>query len=235
MKRGSASLIATLIVLAAAPCLIFGKPRTGVVTVAGLRRPVRIAVLPGHDGLARNPRPAKLCAYAVPGGARVDCFEPRAKGWAFFGNPRARTVRLTGSEKAVLFSASSNGGGSGSATLWALLIFGRDRKWKNLLPVVTTSEQSDHLYWFSSDISPYGLFTIADYVWEKGEFHFSEHRYRIETFEFCPLGGTYALADQFVTRRKFPGLDEVDTIRVIEPNFKEIDERLLRRRPLPCP
>lgn len=213
-----------LVLGVAAPALAFGKTQSGPVAVWGGEHPVRISVFAGHD--AEAPAPAKLCAYATPSGVTVDCFEARSSGRAFFGQPKFEIVPFAGSEKAVLFTARYSAGGSGSSNLWVILTFGRDHKWKNLLPNLTLSEQSDHLFWSSGDISTFGLFTVADYVFQKGETHFGAHRYRIRTFEFCRSKHSYVLADEFVTKDKYPGLDEADTIRVIKPNLSRIQKRL---------
>ena len=210
----------------AAPALAFGKTQNSPVTIWGGKHPVRISVVAGRDDVAAAPTPAKLCAYATPSGVRVDCFQARSSGRAFFGQPKFKIVPFTGSERAVLFTARYSAGGSGSSNLWALLVFGRGHKWKNLLPSLTTSEQSDHLYWSSGDFSSFGLFTVADYVFLKGETHLGAHRYRIRTFELCRSKDTYVLADEFVTKGKYPGLDEADTVRVIEPNLSLIQKRL---------
>jgi hypothetical protein len=226
--------MAVLLLASGASGLMFGKPQQSAVAIWGLKHLVRVSTLAGHSDVTGTPTPATLCAYSVAGGATIDCFQARASGQVFFGQPNLDFVSFTDSEKAVIFTARFDAGGSGSSSLWALLVFGQNGKWRNLLPVLTTSEQSDHLYWRSGDVSGFGLFSVADYIFEKGETHFGTHKYDIRTFEFCPSRGTYVLADQFITKETYPGLDAVDAVRVIEPNLSLIRQRLLEHRPEAC-
>lgn len=164
----------------------------------------------------------------------ISCFKAEVSGRVFFRRPLVKIVTLRDSKNGVLFEASYSASGSGSSNYWALLLFGSGGRWKNLLPEVTTSEQGEELYWHSAELSPYGLFTAADYRWGKGETHFGPHRYDIKTYEFCSSRGMYILADQYLTSAKFPGLDETDTINVIKANLVEIRKRLLSRARSAC-
>lgn len=217
--------IVVLVISTGSLGLAFGRHESRI-AIWGLKRPVRISVLAGFRNHNDIPTPAKLCAYFTSG-VKVDCFQARTSGRDFFLQPRTDVVPFADSRKAVIFTARYSAGGSGSSDFWALLVFGKDRKWKNLLPVLTTSEQSEHLYWSSRNVSQFGLFSVADSVYQKGEAHFGRHHYKIETFEFFPAKDAYVLADQFVTSKKFPGLDETNTIHVIQQNLQVIREHLL--------
>lgn len=199
------------------------------VSIWGSQSRVRLVTKPGHSTpTGEETTAARVCAYTRAPRAAATCFSAKTPRETFFAAPRATVVPFVGSGNAVLFTADYNAGGSGTGHLWALLVFGSGGHWKNLFPLLTSSEQSDVLYWHLPRASRYGLFTVAEYTWEKGETHFSRHRYEIKTYEFCASRDTYVLADAFLTRAKFPGLDETDTISVIKPSLAQIQKRLLR-------
>lgn len=221
-------IIAALLALGTAWGAQSGAMTARPVVVWGLAKPVRVVTTAGSSTPSGAIAPANVCAYPNNSKTPLSCFKAEISGRDFFRRPMARIVAFAGSKHGVLFEASYNAGGSGSSNFWALLVFGSRGSWKDLLPDVTTSEQGDELYWHSAELSPYGLFTVADYKWGKGETHFGPHKYEIKTYKFCPSRGAYVLADQYLTSAKFPGLDETDAISVIKPSFAEIRARLLR-------
>lgn len=147
------------------------------VRISGREGPVRIGSVAGKGGVG-----ARLCATDALTGAAIDCFEARANGRRSPDRPDAEVVPLSDTENAVLFGARDNLGGSGSSNFWALLVFGANGKWNDLLPAITISEQSDHLYWSSRKVSRWGIFSVADYIADEKETHFGLHRLHDQKF-----------------------------------------------------
>lgn len=208
----------------------------GSIQLFGYDKPVRIRVTTGF-GSVESPQPfvpAVICVDSIEPGGTLDCFAAKTKKDVYFDDPRVKFIAITDSHEAVLFSANLNYSGSGWTWLWSLLILNRDGLWQNLFPEITSSNQSEHLFWSSPALSSYKVFTVADFIWAEGETHFSAHRYEIKSYEYCPSTSKYFLADDFTTKQKFPGLDDADKLDVIHPMLPEIQRRLRQRAAKAC-
>ena len=140
-------------------------------------------------------------------------------------NATARDVKLTTGATLVLFTAESSAGGSGSLTSIALLE-NRSGQLIDLLPTVTVTNQSEYRVWNLPTISAMPILITADYVWSAGETHFARHRYRITGYVYDKQAGRYVQRSEYVTEKKYVGLDERDAIRVLEPEKAMILKRL---------
>jgi hypothetical protein len=108
------------------------------------------------------------------------------------------------------------GCGSGTLTSYALLTVNHC-EFVNLLPEVELTNQSEFKLWNLPQFSHLPVLVTADFIWEfeAGETHFAPHRYRIEAFVFNAKSGRYLQRVRYETTKKYPGLDEVDEIRVL--------------------
>lgn len=127
----------------------------------------------------------------------------------------------------LLFTAVASGGGSGNATHLALLKTGKDNKLANLLPEgLAITEQGEYKFWPEPSVSPMPLFVKADYIWNKGETHFSRHKFRVSVYVFGDAAQAYQRRDEYITVKKYPSLDETGVINVLGFEKVQILSRL---------
>ena len=155
------------------------------------------------------------------------CFAPPANKSIFGLYPKARIVGKLHGHDLILFNATSSGGGSGTLTYFALL----DRQsfdFVNLLPTVQLTNQSEYKMWSLPEISKTPVVVTADFVldFKAGETHFSRHRYEVNRYVFEPNLGRYVGRVSYVTRDKYPGLDELDAVRVLDTERATLLSRL---------
>jgi hypothetical protein len=175
------------------------------------------------DGIPRTA--AQLC---IGSNATRHCYAPPTQAPPFGLNPKTRSIRNASGTSLVLFTAESWAGGSGSLTILALLDIS-DARLKNLLPELKVTNQSEYHLWNLPSISAMPVLVTADYVWADGETHFARHRYRVTSFVYDKQAGRYLQRDQYVTGKKYPGLDAADEIKVLEPERASILAKLQRR------
>ncbi|MGA9527668.1 MAG: hypothetical protein WBS24_06100 [Terriglobales bacterium] len=172
---------------------------------------------------------ARLC---IGPASSEQCYEPSpVPDLAPFGlNAMARGVKLVTGARLVLFTAEAYEGGSGSLTSIALLE-NRTGKLIDLLPTVRVTNQSEYRMWNLPTISELPILVTADYIWNinAGETHFAQHLYRITSYVYDKQAGHYVQRDEYVTKKKYAGLDDTDEIRVLEPEKPTILKRLQRR------
>ncbi len=183
----------------------------------------------GTASIAANgtaePPPARVCVLARAGKA---CYSPpRAASVPldFSYDPHAEVVALSAGRDALFFTATASGGGSGSLTSLALLDFD-GRRLRDLLPPLALTNQSEYRFWHEPGRPV--LLATADFVWGKGETHFSAHRYDIRVYGPGP-DGRFVRLDRYTTRHKYPGLDDVEELSVLEGERRVILTRLKSR------
>jgi hypothetical protein len=172
-------------------------------------------VLPGKtdaDGFPETP--ARICLG--PAGTE-HCYAPPSEKYAFGLEPKARVVAKLDGKNLILFTATFSGGGSGTLTNVALLEE-QSCDFVNLLPTVQLTNQSEYKLWDLSQSSKLPALVTADFVWDfkAGETHFAPHRYTINMYVFDPKLGRYQQRIQYVTAKKYSGLDESDSVRVLD-------------------
>jgi hypothetical protein len=173
---------------------------------------------------------AKLCLLKAAG----TCFQmPSNKEYSggsvtyeFGLDPVGEKVPVTGGGSVVLFSAQFSGGGSGTLDRLAILRYGADGRIVNLLPYVGVTNQNDRAIWQISTVSNFPILVTADFDWAEGETHFSEHRYVVKAYKFDPEKDRYLEALSYKTSKKYPGLDDVDRINVLNAERTQILRRL---------
>ncbi len=131
-----------------------------------------------------------------------------------------------------------SGCGSGTLTDFALLTV-RDGEFVNLLPRVRLTNQSEYKLWSLPQFSKLPILLTADFIWDfetmqksnfNEETHFASHRYHIEVFAFDARSGRYLQKVHYETTKKYPGLDEADKIRVLDPEKPVILAKLAQAR-----
>ncbi|MGB6194565.1 MAG: hypothetical protein WBF42_19025, partial [Terracidiphilus sp.] len=127
----------------------------------------------------------------------------------------------------TLFSAMFSGCGSGTLTDFSLLAV-QDGEFVNLLPIVRLSNQSELRIWNERALSSLPVILTADFLWniKEGETHFSGHHYQIDVYVFDDANERYFREVSYQTVRKYPGLDEANSLRVIESERQAILAKL---------
>jgi hypothetical protein len=196
--------------------------------------PAQYRVLPGEtdrDGCVPK-TPARICLGAT---GMAHCYEPLGnKDYIFALEPKATPVGQLDGHDLTLFTAMFSGCGSGALTDFSLLTV-RDEEFVNLLPKVQLTNQSEYKLWSLPRFSKLPILVTADFIWDfdamqkskyKEETHLASHRYRIEAFVFDTKSGRYLKKVHYETARKYPGLDEVDEINVLDAERQAILAKL---------
>ncbi|HEY6377017.1 MAG TPA: hypothetical protein VIX90_15970 [Edaphobacter sp.] len=139
---------------------------------------------------------------------------------------KARKMELNSGGSLLLFTSTFSGGGSGTLSALALLAYKSDGRMTNILPKVAVTNQSEYRIWSLPALSPVPVLVTADFYWSKGETHFADHRYSVTGYVFDVQTGRYVERLRYVTTKKHPGLDNADTIMVLEREKAEILRRL---------
>lgn len=170
--------------------------------------------------------PVVVCVESRP---ISQCYTPPSANPPFGTDPKAKVVQLKAGLDALSFEVRATAGGSGSTHLLALLVPGKGKYLWNLTPELTFGDQSEHRLWYVPSISDMPLLVVAEASWGAGETHFSKHRFFVTVYSFDPALRVYNLRDKYLTSGKYPSLDEVDSINVLEPERGEILARLRRQ------
>lgn len=171
--------------------------------------------------------PARLC---ISSNEKQDCYTPPTQDPPFGLDAKAEVVKLASGSSLILFTAESSSGGSGSLTIITLLE-NQGGRLENLLPKVAVTNQSEYRVWTLPSITTMPILTTADYIWAAGETHFAHHLYRITSYVYDKNAGRYIQRDQFVSSKKYSGLDDADGVKVLEPEKETIVARLQHSYP----
>jgi hypothetical protein len=173
-------------------------------------------LLPGEvDDYGLPGTPARICLG--PEGTAHCWAPPSTRDYVFGLEPKAVPAGRLEGVPLTLFSAMFSGGGSGTLTDYSLLTV-RGGELVNLLPTVRLTSQSEINLWTLPEISALPVLVTAEFIWDYGakETHFASHRYRITALVYDKERGRYTQRVDYSTAGKYPGLDEVDEIRVLE-------------------
>jgi hypothetical protein len=194
-------------------------------------------LLPGQadkDGCSPT-TPARICSGA---NGTEHCYAlPSTKDYIFGLDPEQKNIGKLDGQTLTLFSATFSGCGSGSLTSLAMLVE-RGGEFADLLPPVQVTNQSEHRVWNLPQVSSLPVLVTADFIWdlEAGkksnltqETHFAAHRYSIRAYVFDPTSRVYVERAHFDTKKKYPGLDAVESIRVLEPEQPQTIARLTHK------
>jgi hypothetical protein len=214
--------LSLIILLQALTGFLFGQSDENATVFRGVR--VEVIASPATSDGVMPSGPARLCIRNSS-----TCFVPPTHDPPFGFSPSASAVQLSPKRKALLFTADASAGGSGVLTVLAVLEL-RNGRWLNLLPDVTITNQGEFKLWQESSVSAEALFATVDAVLGEGESHFSPHRFSISAYAFNSSTGHYDLRDRFVTEKKYPSLDDIDKIDVLNHEKAEVIRRLQRQR-----
>lgn len=183
--------------------------------------------------------PARICLGAV-GESHCysppnDKFDPPSNEAYIFGlEPKAKAVGRLNGKELTLFTAMFSGCGSGTLTQSSLLTV-RNGELVNLLPKVELTEQSEYKFWNLPQFSSLPVLVTADFIWDyeamkksnyKEETHLARHRYTISLYVFDSKSGRFVQRLQYATTKKYPGLDDVDGIKVLDTQRPTVLARL---------
>lgn len=159
--------------------------------------------------------PARICLGTE---GTEHCYAPAStKDYIFGLEPTAKHVGQLDGKDLTLFTAMFYGCGSGTLTDFSLLTI-RGGEFIDLFPAIRLTNQSEHKFWRLPNISNLPVWATAEFIWDfdAGETHFSPHRYAIEVYVFDPKANQYVERAAYKTKRKYPGLDDMDQIKVLE-------------------
>jgi len=195
-------------------------------TTTGTVVTVRVTLKSGQE---EGTIPAQLCFHS---GDKTGCYEATAENKPYSLGPSCTPVRYGDGDTMgwLLFSAKTPFFASRQDHMLALLVLSGSLQLSNLLPPVILSEQSEYSLWRDRRLSPMPILTTADYLFpfESEETHFSEHYYRVRTY-MADESGKYRLVDDYKTARRYPGLDTVEKIQVIEGERETFRSHLLSK------
>jgi hypothetical protein len=179
--------------------------------------------------------PARIC---LGSSGTSHCYAPPLDkddaAYIFGLEPKAKPVAQLAGHELTLFTAAFSGCGNGTLTSFSLLTV-KDGEYVNLLPKVELTNQSEFKLWRLPLLSGLLVLATADFVWDyetmkasnySKETHFARHRYQVCVYVFDTKTGKYLQRLQYETARKYPGLDEVDEIRVLNAEMPAILAKL---------
>jgi hypothetical protein len=176
-----------------------------------------------EDGCSGK-QPARICTGSS---GTEHCYAPPTEMLHTFGlEPEALPIGDLNGQPLILFFATFSGCGSGTLTDYSLLTI-RNGEFVKLSPKIQLTNQSEYKLWDLPRISPQPILVTADFVWDfKTETHFSQHRYRIHAYLYDPKAGQYLEKFHFDTTKKYPGLDDVQEIHVLDSEKPNVLTRL---------
>lgn len=196
--------------------------RHTVRSLSGREITVNVELVVGSD---ENSEPAQFSLVST---AR-SCFRAEADGASYPMNPRYDAIAPPMGQPAVvmfLFVAEEVALGSGQRKLLTLLTPDDAGQAISLTPSILISEQSQYGFLWGEDSSGFPILNTADYIWLAEETHLGEHHYRIRTYRYDSAAGRYAEMFNYRTERKYPGLDDLDDLEVLDGELDVIRGRL---------
>jgi hypothetical protein len=178
-------------------------------------------ILPG--GLDADGLPTTSARICLGTSGADHCFTPPSDKYAFGLEPKARKIGMLGGKDLVLFSATFSGGGSGDLTDLSILAE-RGGELVDLLPAVQLTNQSEFKLWILPRYSRLPVLVTADFIWDfdamkasnySEETHFAHHRYGIRVYIYDEKAQGFLERIDYVTQKKYPGLDDLDSVRVL--------------------
>ncbi len=188
---------------------------------------IQYHLLPGKaDADGCMPTTAARICPGLTGAAH--CYAPPStKDYIFGLEPKARDIGRFGGQELTLFNATFDGCGSGTLTDFSLLTV-RNGEFVNLLPPVRLTNVSEYKIWNLPKLSGLPILVTADFIWDfkAGETHLAAHRYTIRVYLFDAKSDHYLQKVHYYTKEKYPGLDEVDQIKVLDSERQRILDAL---------
>jgi hypothetical protein len=169
--------------------------------------------------------PARLCFHQSRDPGASQCFDAKDGKEAFpiFEELKLITIRESRAPKSgVLFVTEAVGKAEPThlITLWTY--HPSSRTFQNLLPTIRINLQGEYLIIPKSKEGIEGIFITANRIWNvERESLYGHHKYAIAIYVQNDTG-KYVLKSQYVTRKSYPGLDDVDKVDVISKEMKNI-------------
>jgi len=116
----------------------------------------------------------------------------------------------------------------------------RNGEFVNLLPAMQLTNQSEYKLWTLPRLSSLPIVVTADFIWDleamqKSNFaeetHFAAHRYAIFAYVFDKNSGHYLQKVHYLTTKKYPGLNDVDEVKVLGGERQAILAKLQQAPP----
>lgn len=170
---------------------------------------------------------ARLCLIQSTQCFTLSANKEESKLQFFFGlDPKAERLPVTSGGSLIFFSGTFSGGGSGTSDNLTLLQYGPDGAITDLLPEVRLSNQSERRFWNLPQVSKMPILVTADFNWAEGETHFADHFYTLSAYVFDTKTNRYARQLKYITSKNYPGIDQADTIKVLQPERDTITQKL---------
>jgi len=164
---------------------------------------------------------AKLCFWSEPDRKQEHCTSITSglpNGGMTYHYQTVKELAVIPTPHIVEFIAEFYGNGSGSLRQISFWRYEKTTDSFSQAGLVTLTEQGEYKLLDQ-------MLITADERWGEGESHFSPHQFDVTAYRYTPASG-YAKAFSYLTARKYPSLDDVDTIDVISHELPEIKKRL---------
>jgi hypothetical protein len=186
------------------------------------------------EDLTETDLPAKLCFFSDDRSEPEHCFQAvaaRKDGtWNCQFVQELSVVPIFDkqhSQQGVLFVPMFSGGGSGTLSLITLWVFNEQKKrFENILPLITITNLGEYKILHGKGDQLDGTLVVADFVWEEGESHFEPHKYDITIYRYNQGDDLFERVGDYVTDKKYEGLDDADNIDVIRHEMKNIEKMI---------
>jgi hypothetical protein len=169
--------------------------------------------------------PARLCFNQTNDPGARQCFDAKDGNEAYpiFEELKLTTIRESGSPKSgVLFVTEAGGKVEPTRLITIWTYHSSSGTFHNLLPMIRINLQGEYLFIPKLKEGVEGILVTACRIWNaEGESLYGHHKYTIKIYIQNDTG-RYLLKSQYVTRIKYPGLDDAEKIDVIANEMKNI-------------
>ncbi|NPV05335.1 MAG: hypothetical protein HPY67_11445 [Syntrophaceae bacterium] len=182
--------------------------------------------------LEMTEKPARLCFNPLNDSGTRQCFYAKDGSEAFpiFVELKLVAIRESRSPKSgVLFVAEAGGKVEPTRLITIWTYHSRSGTFHNLLPTTRINLQGEYVI-IPNLHGIEGVFVTANRIWNaERETLYGNHNYTIRIYTL-QNAESYGLKRQYVTRKKYPGLDDAEKIDVISSEMKTI-KKLIGSKP----
>lgn len=178
--------------------------------------------------------PAKLCFWTNIANKGQDCigiYHTEDKSSAYTEVISLSTISIqTNKEptKGIIFIKAYRGPTVGA--IYNISIWAYDRvndSFRNVLPDVGLTSQSEYEVFPSLKKVNGGLFIIADRIWAKNEKLYDPHRFKISIYNLYN-SSIYKMIGQYITNKKYNSFFEENTKKVIKSELSNINKHIYK-------
>lgn len=181
--------------------------------------------------LEMTDKPARLCFTPLNESSKGQCFDAKEGKEAFpiYVELKLVMIRESRSPKSgVLFVAETGGKVEPTRLITIWTFHSGSNRFHNLLPTTRINLQGEYLIIPNLE-GIEGVFVTANRIWNaEGETLYGNHNYTIKIYTL-KNAGNYVLKRQYVTRKKYPGLDDAEKIDVISSEMKTIKKLIVSK------